>query len=293
VSIGAPPDHLSPEGQNWNLAAFAPRKLRAQNYAPFRQILRSTMRNAGILRIDHVLGLNRSFWIPDDGNPGGYVRQPFAALIALIKIEAERAGTVVVGEDLGLVPDGFRAAMRRDGFLGYSVLQYEKDEHANFRDPSECDRQVLACFGTHDTPTLRGFAEGRDIDWWSRLGWIDDDKVLTTRAQRQNDVGVLAKLAVSDAGAPDRLAGSVYSALARSPAALVSVQLDDVLGQVEAQNLPGTVDQHPNWRRKYDLPIHAIEGGTALQTYSGWMRDRRSTTKPTDMKEVQHDVHDD
>lgn len=115
VSIGAPPDHLSPEGQNWDLAAFSPGKLKAQRYAPLRRILAQTMRHAGIIRIDHVLGLNRSFWLPDDGSPGGYIRQPFDALLAIIKIEAERNNCAVIGEDLGLVPDGFRETMRESG----------------------------------------------------------------------------------------------------------------------------------------------------------------------------------
>ena len=290
VSVGAPPDHLSPEGQNWNLAAFAPRKLQAHSYAPFRRILASAMRHAGILRIDHVLGLNRSFWVPDDGSPGGYVRQPFAALVALIKIEAERAGTVIVGEDLGLVPAGFRAAMRQDGFYGYSVLQYEKDRDGHFRDPAGYDPQVLACFGTHDTPTLRGFVEGRDIDWWRRLGWIDEAETAMSRKRREADIAALAKIgadAPEVACAPDRrLAKSVHSALARSPAALVTAQLDDVVGQSEAQNLPGTVDEHPNWRRRYEVPLEELEAGPDLPAFAGWMQDGRRAAMPTDPKEV-------
>ncbi|WP_420014048.1 4-alpha-glucanotransferase [Tateyamaria sp.] len=116
VSLGARPDHLSPGGQNWDLAAFSPLKLRAQRYAPLRRIIARTMQHAGVIRIDHVLGLNRSFWLPDDGSPGGYIRQPFEALIAVIKIEAERNNCAVIGEDLGLVPDGFRETMQAHGF---------------------------------------------------------------------------------------------------------------------------------------------------------------------------------
>ena len=292
VSIGAPADHLSPEGQNWDLAAFAPQKLQARNYAPFRRILASAMRHAGILRIDHVLGLNRSFWVPDDGSPGGYVRQPFATLVALIKIEAERAQTVIVGEDLGLVPDGFRASMRRDGFYGYSVLQYEKDQNGQFRDPADYDPQVLACFATHDTPTLRGFASGLDIAWWRRLGWITDAEAKDSRDRRKTDVAALANLATTevetaeDFEQSDGLAKSVHSSLAQSPAALVAVQLDDVFGQPDAQNLPGTIDEHPNWRRKYDVPLEALEANPALQKFAGWMQDGRRIVQPTDPKEV-------
>ena len=292
VSIGAPPDHLSPEGQNWNLAAFASQKLKAGKYAPFRRILASAMRHAGILRIDHVLGLNRSFWVPDDGSPGGYVRQPFESLVAIIKIEAERAGTVIVGEDLGLVPDGFRASMRRNGFYGYSVLQYERDQNGHFRDPADYDPQVLAFFGTHDTPTLRGFVTGRDIDWWRRLGWIDDATAAKSRDRRETDVAALTDLSKINGDTEpkteqtDGLAKSVHVALARSPAALVAVQLDDVLGQAEAQNLPGTINEHPNWRRKYQTPLETMEASADMQAFAGWMQNGRRATKPTNLKEV-------
>lgn len=286
VSIGAPPDHLSPGGQNWNLAAFAPRKLRARNFGPFRQILASSMRHAGILRIDHVLGLNRSYWVPDDGSAGGYIRQPFDVLVALIKIEAERAGTVIVGEDLGLVPEGFRAKMRQNGFYGYSVLQYEKDRDGGVRAPSDYDSQVLACFGTHDTPTLCGFADGRDIGWWRRLGWIDDAGEATARKRRDADVAALGTLVTMDAARPVPHFRSVHTALARSPAALVAVQLDDVLREPEAQNLPGTINEHPNWRRKYKVPIDAIGANPDLQELSGWMRDGDRAARLADEKEA-------
>ncbi|MDI3336873.1 4-alpha-glucanotransferase [Defluviimonas aestuarii] len=286
VSIGAPPDHLSPGGQNWNLAAFAPRKLQARKYAPFRRILQQSMRKAGILRIDHVLGLMRSYWVPDDGSPGGYVRQPFEALIALIKIEAERASAVVVGEDLGLVPEGFRAHMRQNGFYGYSVLQYEKDQSGHFRDPSDYGSQVLACFGTHDTPTLAGFAKGRDIDWWRGLGWIGDVDEVKVRARRAADVAVLGNLAKKNNRSSDPVFQSVHTALARSPAELVAVQLDDVVGETEAQNLPGTIDEHPNWRRKCKVPLDAFSASAELQTVAQWMRDSERVAKPADQKEA-------
>ena len=258
VSIGAPPDQLSPAGQNWQLAAFAPHKLKARKYDAFRGVLRANMRHAGLLRLDHVLGLNRSYWIPDCGSPGAYISQPFEALIALIKIEAERAGTVIIGEDLGLVPEGFRERIRSHGFYGYSVLQYERNDDGNIRDPASNESQVLACFGTHDTPTLHGFNEGRDIDWWSKLGWIDEDGVARAREGRAREVASLEALADND-NVP--LAQSVHKALANSPAAMVSIQLDDVLSHIDAQNIPGTTIEHPNWSRQYsplleDLPDH-------------------------------------
>lgn len=261
VSLGAPPDHLSPAGQNWQLAAYAPRKLAARKYAPLRQVLRQAMRHCGVLRIDHALGLNRSYWIPEDGSPGGYIRQPFAALTAIIAIEAQRAGTVIVGEDLGLVPEGFRDTMAAQGFYGYTVLQYEKTDTGAFRKPADLRAQSLACFSTHDTPTIKGFWTGQDIDWWHRLNWID--KTGKARAQQQRAAEKADLLGVSKADltckTAEDLRARVHSDLAQGPAALAAVQLDDILGMQEAQNLPGTVDEHPNWRRK--SPVDLAELG--------------------------------
>ena len=265
VSIGAPPDHLSPAGQNWNLAAFAPRKLKAQRYRPLRRILAKTLSHAGIIRIDHVLGLNRSFWIPDDGSPGAYIWQPFESLLAIIKIEAERQNCAVVGEDLGLVPEQFRETMRSHGFYGYSVMQYEKDDAGQFRDPHHTPAQVLTCFATHDTPTVKGYEIGRDIDWWQKLDWISDDTATDLRNQRANEVGNLSTEIPFQT--------NVLNRLAQSNADLVVVQLDDVLGEVEAQNLPGTIDQHPNWRRKYTTSLEMLGQSPELKAVATTMKD--------------------
>lgn len=264
VSIGAPPDHLSPGGQNWDLAAFSPVKAAKTGYRSFREILRENMRHAGILRIDHVLGLNRSFWLPDDGSPGGYIRQPFQALMAIVAIEADRAGTIVVGEDLGLVPDGFRETMAERGLYGYSVLQYERDDDGRYRKPSQLRPQTLACFGTHDTPTLRGFWSGHDIDLWNTLGWVDDTTTQGAHKAREIERHALFTLRhgqpsvtpVSDDTAT--VANRIHGHLAESPVAMASVQLDDMLGIEAAQNLPGTIDEHPNWRRRCPVSVDRI-----------------------------------
>lgn len=263
VSVGAPPDHLSPEGQNWNLAAFAPRMLVAERYGPLRRIIGQTMRHAGLIRIDHVLGLNRSFWIPDDGSAGGYIRQPFNSLLALIKIEAERHNCAVVGEDLGLVPDGFRETMRDHGFYGYSVLQYEKDDQGAFRKSDDIPEQVLSCFATHDTPTVKGYETGRDIDWWEKLKWITPDAANGMREQRAAEVSAFK--------ADTEFQTSIHGLLAYSPASLVAIQLDDILGEAESQNLPGTIDEHPNWRRKYDATLAALRNNEQLTAVGALM----------------------
>lgn len=261
VSLGAPPDHLSPAGQNWQLSAFAPSKMQKCKYANFRQVLRQSMRHAGLLRIDHALGLNRSYWIPDDGSPGGYVRQPFKSLKAIIAIEAVHAGCVIVGEDLGLVPDGFRQDMALSGFYGYSVLQYEKDKNGQFKPLTDLRHQSLACFGTHDTPTLAGYWGGRDIAWWKQLGWIGQKDAAKEAVRRARDKWQLVDLpaqARTTGQTPVDVRDAVHARLASTPVAMVAVQLDDILQVEEAQNLPGTVSEHPNWLRRYPLTLAEI-----------------------------------
>ena len=273
VSIGAPPDHLNPRGQNWNISAYSPRGLAAQGYRPFRRLLAATMRHAGIVRIDHALGLSRSFWVPDDGSPGGYVRLPFDALLAILKIEAERHGTVVVGEDLGLAPRGFRKTMRSHGIYGYSVMQYERDRNRRLKPARRASKQALACFSTHDTPTVRGFETGRDIDWWQRLGWIDKRETDRARAERGRDVADLLEQCPKDG-----FNATVHTLLARSPSTMVTAQLDDILGHAEAQNLPGTTDEHVNWRRRYGVAIEELAKDGRFLALGKMMNEDRGKT---------------
>lgn len=282
VALGAPPDHLSPAGQNWQLAALSPRKLQQGRYAALRFVLARTMRHCGLLRIDHALGLSRSFWIPEDGSPGGYIRHSFRSLLAIIALEAHRAGTVIVGEDLGLVPDGFRTEMAGHGLYGYSVLQYEKDESGRFLPTRTQRTQSLACFGTHDTPTLRGFWQGHDIDWWQKLGWIGRAEAARARKARESEKRQLAGIKAPKPLPPSlevSLRDSVHKTLAESPAALVAVQLDDILNLTEAQNLPGTTHEHPNWRRRYPATVEDIANSPDLRKTARIMADA-GRTKP-------------
>ncbi len=274
VSIGAPPDYLSPAGQNWNLAAYAPGKLAGNRYAALRGLLRRNMRHSGLLRIDHVLGLKRSFWVPSDGSPGGYVSQPFRTLAAIVAIEAKRSDTIVVGEDLGLVPDQFRDELRDLGFYGYSVLQYEKTDGV-LHDPADLRKRSLACFATHDTPTLRGYFEGADIDWWERLGWITPEEKPAKQQERESEAAGLLANAPSgyrSASDADGFRDAMHATLSQSPAELVAVQLDDILGEREAQNLPSTVSEHPNWVRRHRVPVEELSKLPQLEGLSAIMR---------------------
>ncbi|MEO9649984.1 MAG: 4-alpha-glucanotransferase [Roseobacter sp.] len=274
VTLGAPPDHLSPAGQNWQLAALSPRKLQQGRYDALRFVLQQNMRHSGVLRIDHALGLTRSFWIPEDGSPGGYIRQPSHALMAIIAIEAQKAGTVIVGEDLGLVPTGFREEMAKSGLYGYSVLQYEKDSKGCFTSAQDLRPQSLACFGTHDTPTLAGFWQCGDIQWWEKLGWIDAPDAVRAKTLRDDEKRQLAGVSAPEVlpkQVTPALRDKIHATLAQSPAALVAVQLEDILGLSDAQNLPGTVDEHPNWRRRYPLSIQQIKAGQDIENTAAIM----------------------
>ncbi|WP_323765516.1 4-alpha-glucanotransferase [Marinovum sp.] len=273
VTIGAPPDQLSPEGQSWDLVAHAPGRLAQARYTPLRTMLRKLMEKCGLLRIDHALGLMRSYWLPDDGSPGAYVTQPFETLLAVIAIEAHRARCVVVGEDLGLVPDGFRQTMNTAGLYSYAVWQYETFDDGTLHPASDLRPFSLACFSTHDTPTLRGFWYGADVELWRDMGWISDAEAAGRHGHRSHQrAGLRRDCAIAPAAGPEEIAGVIHGALTRSPAAMVAVQLDDLLGQTDAPNLPGTIDEHPNWRRRTGLAVEDFATAPQLAESAATMR---------------------
>lgn len=250
ATLGAPPDPFSDQMQSWGLAPFSPLGLEAEGYRSFSGLLAAAMRHAGMIRIDHILGFARSFWIPEDGAPGAYVRYPLEALLAVTRIEAARAGCVVVGEDLGLVPERLREALTGSGVYGIDVMQFERDGTGAFRPPEAGRRDAVASFATHDAPTVAGFFAGTDLDWRVRLGRMEASARERTMSER-----LAAEVSL---GAPTQAAerrNAIHARLAASPAAMCAVQLDDLGDMVEQQNLPGTVDEHPNWRRRAAIPV--------------------------------------
>jgi 4-alpha-glucanotransferase len=271
VSLGSPPDAFAPEGQDWGLSPFSPRGLRVTGFAPFIEALRAAMRHAGLIRIDHALGFARAFWRPEDGTPGAYVAYPFDALSAIVRIEAARAGCVVIGEDLGVVPEGFRDRMAGAGLYGCAVMQFER--HGDwFEPPRRWRARAVASFGTHDTPTVRGWLRGRDIDWRLRVGQYDEGAADAARDRRAHEKAGLERMLRSEAlpcDGEDETLLSVHRALADSPCALAAVALDDALGLVEQTNLPGTVDQHPNWRRRLPVPVTGLAADPGLRRLCG------------------------
>ncbi|GAA0300065.1 4-alpha-glucanotransferase [Rhodovulum strictum] len=236
ATLGAPPDPFAPQGQNWSLAPMIPQALAARGFRPLAEILRAQLRHAGLLRIDHILGFERAFWVPADG-PGAYVAMPKPALLAVARIEAARAGAVIVGEDLGVIPEGLQADLAASGILGCRLAMF--DPH-----PENWPEAVLASFGTHDLPPFEGWRQGADIGWHARLGHVAAERVADMHRHRQDAAADLARRAGgADVDALNRYLGA-------TPARLVALQIEDMLGATEQANLPGTVDSHPNWRRR-------------------------------------------
>ncbi|POF64322.1 4-alpha-glucanotransferase [Novacetimonas maltaceti] len=268
LSIGAPPDVLSPMGQNWGLTGFSPVGLRHHGYAAFIQTLRAGFAHGGGLRIDHVMGLQRLWIIPEGGSPmdGAYLAFPGADLMRLIALESLRHEAIVVGEDLGTVAPSFRRDARRHAIMGMSVLWFQRHADGTFMAPPEWAAGSIGMTSTHDLPTVAGWWLGSDLDWRERLRQAGPRQHLRTmRARRQEDRRALWQVLAGDGHAPlppltPEGAQAVVDAAARfigmSAAELAILPLEDALGLVEQPNLPGTVDGHPNWRRRYPAGVH-------------------------------------
>ncbi|MFV0358876.1 4-alpha-glucanotransferase [Tropicimonas sp.] len=252
VSLGAPPDAFSPDGQVWALAPFNPRALARMHFRPFAETLRRQFRYSKLLRIDHVLGFERAFWVPIEADaPGTYVVMPRDALLAVVRIEAARAGATVIGEDLGNVPDGLQDAMATSGVLGCRLVMFEQTEHGNFRPAGDYTEAALASFGTHDVPTWAGWRNASDITLRHELGYVSGGDLPNALDWRRTEVAGFDALAGSDGSDPDPMHEFVGSVKSR----LVALQIEDILEIGAQENLPGTVDTYPNWRHR--LPVTA------------------------------------
>ncbi|MFD3587519.1 4-alpha-glucanotransferase [Streptomyces sp. NPDC058683] len=266
MSVGAPPDAFNARGQDWGLPPWRPDRLAASGHAPYRQLLRALFRYAGALRIDHVMGLFRLWWVPEGRPPteGTYVRYDAEAMLALLALEATRAGAVVIGEDLGTVEPGVRETLQRHGVLGTSVLWFERDWDGDGRPlaPESWRADCLATATTHDLPSTAARLTGEHVELRDRLGLLTRP-VAEERADAAADAAEwlalltgLGLLAVSDAGDEEAEIQAVHRFLLRTPARMIGVWLPDTVGDRRPQNLPGTWDQYPNWR----LPIADATG---------------------------------
>lgn len=264
VSVGAPPDEFNPNGQDWGLAPFNPAALAACDFAPLRQLMRAAMRHAGAVRLDHVLGLKRLFMIPrgNVASDGTYVRFPFEQSLQVIAQVSQEARCVVIGEDLGTVPEGLRDTLARWGLWRYLVMLFERERDGRFHPPEWYPAEALATFNTHDLPSLRGWLDAHDLRTKRGLG-LDSGESDGARAWAHQSLRqILAERAPERAG--NELA-AVASVLAKTPSRLVAIALDDIVGEREQINIPGTVDEHPNWRRKLSLELEDLEGNAQLR----------------------------
>jgi 4-alpha-glucanotransferase len=264
ISLGAPPDEFNPDGQDWGLAPLNPHALAADNFASMRQLMDAAMRYAGAIRLDHVLGLKRVFMIPHGCRPneGAYVRFPFESLLRVVAAESDRSRCIAIGEDLGTVPEGFRETLARWGLWTYRVMLFERENDGRFRPPESYPADTVASFNTHDLPTLRGWLQSHDLQVKRTLG-LDPGETDEARAWAQQMLRTI--LFERAPGCAENDVAAIACFLAATPSRLVVISLEDILGEIEQVNIPGTTDQHPNWRRKLTVPIDDMEGHSDLK----------------------------
>jgi alpha-1,4-glucan:alpha-1,4-glucan 6-glycosyltransferase/4-alpha-glucanotransferase len=287
ISVGAPPDGFFAQGQSWGFPPTRPEALRESGHAEFRAALAHHMRVAGMLRIDHVMGLQRLFWIPSGAEPrdGVYVKMPLEELLAVVGIEAQRHRADVIGEDLGTVDDEVREAMGRTGMRRSYVAQFSIREAGEpVLEPPPAGS--VASFSTHDLPTFMGWWTERDIDERLECCQLDPgsaDEARSERARLRERMSQLLKDGpgteetdeIAGADMPRSVLGAIHSELAQSDAGLVLVQLDDLLGQEESVNLPGTSTERPNWKRLTRASLEEIVDDPAVHDALAPLRDHR------------------
>lgn len=299
VVCGAPPDLYTPLGQSWGLSAFSPRGLKQSGFRAFIEMLRSTLATSGALRIDHVLGLARLWLVPEGEAPteGAYVTYPLTDMLRLVALESWRHHAIIVGENLGTVPPGFNQTLDHFGVLGTTVLWFERSyqridvegadgmrhQIEGFRSPASWTPADLAVSTTHDLPTTVGWWEGHDVEWRAALSLLAPTSSLAIElAQRSLDRRALWR-ALEEAQlvagpVPDADAApldAILKLVASAPSALVMFPVEDLLGLAEQPNLPGTFDQHPNWRRRLALTVAQIVATPGVKERLAEVQSRR------------------
>jgi 4-alpha-glucanotransferase len=269
LGVGAPPDPLNTSGQNWGLAGFNAAGLEMQSFEPYREMLRASMRYAGAIRLDHVLGLKRLYLVPHGfaADNGVYVQMPFEALLAATAQESLTHRCVVIGEDLGTVPEGFREQMADWGIWSYQVMMFERDDNGRFRDVDRYAANALVTFNTHDLSTYAGWRCFSDLKLKRSLG-LDPGE---SDEARWHALAMLSDVLRHHA-IHDHDLYAVAGFLARTRSRLLAISLEDLLGVIDQPNIPGTVDEHPNWRRRLPLAIGAMASAidvAALKSATG------------------------
>ncbi|MDQ1711467.1 MAG: 4-alpha-glucanotransferase [Frankiaceae bacterium] len=277
MTVGAPPDSFNQRGQDWRLPPWRPDRLRAAGYAPFREMVRAVLADAGGIRVDHAMGLFRLFWVPEGMSPaeGTYVRYPAEDLLGILAYECLQAGAVAIAEDLGTVEPGVPETLRANGLLGSAVLWFED------RAPAGWPEQAFASVTTHDLPTARGFWTDETLRVQAELGLLGEGR--TVEEQRaENDATrarVRALLAAEGLVGPDAtvddLVVAVHAFVARAPSAMAAVALGDALGDPRQPNLPGTRDEYPSWRLPLPVPLDDLGDDPLLRRVVSAVRAER------------------
>ncbi len=276
VTVGAPPDAFNQVGQDWSQPPWRPDRLAEAGYLPYRDMLRTVLRHCGGVRVDHVLGLFRLWWVPEGmpASAGTYVRFDHDALIGILALEALRAGALVVGEDLGTVEPWVRDYLAERGVLGTSILWFERDDQGRPRPPETWRELCLAAVTTHDLPPTAGYLAGEHLRIRDELGLLTrsiEEERRVDEADRASWLDLLVERGWleaaeaaegADADDADELAVSIalHRALAATPSRLRGVALTDMVGDRRAMNQPGTDEQYPNWR----LPLAGGDGRPVL-----------------------------
>lgn len=281
ASVGAPPDPLGPVGQNWNIPPYNPSVLKARGFQPFIDLLRANMQFFGVLRIDHIMGLFRLWLIPEGKTAadGVYVHYPFDALMSILAIESQRNQCLVVGEDLGTVPDEVRWKLDEFSVFSYFVLYFEQKHH-QFPQGKDFPRKAFATIGTHDVPSLQSFWHCRDLELFGALGVLQGDALKAKYDQRVIDKQALLNTLHRDHYLPSDYWGDALSMamhghlnwvlhqyLANSNSSLIGVQLENLLSQEVSFNLPGTSQEYPNWQHKLAWDLDEMFNNDHIQAF--------------------------
>ena len=299
--VGAPPDGFSPKGQDWG---FPPPNSEAHyrdGYRLFAESIRKACRHGGALRIDHVMRFFRLYWIPDgmEAAAGTYVRDRHEDLLRILALESVRNQVVIVGEDLGTVPDSVREALSRCGILGYRLFYFERERGGQFKPPADYPELALVSAATHDLPTLAGFWQNRDIEARLKAGVLPDDEsmrraVEQRMSEKQKILDLLHRLRLIPAQSPrnaaeiSELSGELQNAivglLMSTPSMLLLLNQEDLFKETEQQNLPGTTAEYPNWRRKMKYTLEELctsPGSDFAAMFRCWAEKTGRTSAPT------------
>ncbi|HRO48602.1 MAG TPA: 4-alpha-glucanotransferase [Hyphomicrobium sp.] len=285
VRVGAPPDAFNSAGQDWGLSPMRPQAL-CGTEAAFGHDLAAAMRWAGAVRLDHAMGLKRLYWIPADfeARAGGYIRYPLERTLKVLAELSQEKRVIVIGEDLGTVPAGFRDIMERAGLLGYRVFYFEREDDGRFRSPRSYTTEALACVSTHDLPPFQGWWDGGDIAAREGLGKLDAGDAAVLRNARGEDRNRLLKALTAEALVPDGddtevsaddILTAVHVFLARTPCRLCAVQLEDLCRATEQVNMPGTHREYRNWSLRLPLTLEELaDDPLVLRTLGAVARER-------------------